>query len=78
MILIEQLDENAIYLLCILLTLILIIISWLSTNVREFVLPGNLLVIERRSRRLYAASANGNLDRSNLSNKYYIIKIKLN
>ena len=60
----DQIDESLIYFLCILLTTVIIILSWLSTNVREFVLPGNLLVIERRSRRLYTTTVNGNLNRS--------------
>jgi hypothetical protein len=61
MTLIEGIGDDVITLLFILFTVIIIIISWLSTNVREFAFPANLLVIERRSRRLYTASLNGNL-----------------
>jgi len=63
MILIENIDENVIYLFGVLTSVLVVVLAWLSTNVREFVFPGNLLVIERRSRRLYATSINGNLNR---------------
>ena len=61
---IDKLDENIIFLLFILFTVIIVILSWLSTNVREFAFPANLLVIERRSRRLYATTVHGNINRS--------------
>ena len=63
MTLIEGIGDDVITLLFVLFTVIIIIISWLSTNVREFTFPANLLVIERRSRRLYTASLNGNISK---------------
>jgi hypothetical protein len=68
---IDKLDENIIFLLFILFTVIIVILSWLSTNVREFAFPANLLVIERRSRRLYATTVHGNINRS----KVLILKL---
>lgn len=51
--LIESISDDMITIFLILFTFFLIVISWLSTNVREFPFPGNLLVIERNSRRFY-------------------------
>ena len=67
MALIEGIGDDVITLVFILFTIVIIIISWLSTSVREFAFPANLLVIERRSRRLYTANINGNLSRSKLN-----------
>lgn len=55
MALIESISDDMITIFLILFTIILVVISWLSTNVREFPFPGNLLVIERNSRRFYTS-----------------------
>ena len=50
------LSQEVITFLSFLVLLIVILSSWLSTNVREYVFPANLLIIERRSRRFYTFS----------------------
>lgn len=55
MALIESVSDDMITIFLILFTIFLVVISWLSTNVREFPFPGNLLVIERNSRRFYTS-----------------------
>ena len=67
MVLIEGIGDDVISLFFIVFLVVILIISWLSTNVREFAFPANLLVIERRSRHLYTTSLNGNLNRSKYS-----------
>ncbi len=56
MALIENISDEVITIFLIVFTIFLVVISWLSTNVREFPFPGNLLVIERNSRRFYTTS----------------------
>lgn len=60
---IEGISDEFITLFLTLLTIIIVVFSWLSTNVREFPFPVNLLVLERRSRRFYTTTFNGNLNR---------------
>ena len=63
MTLIEGVGDDIITVLFICFIIVILIISWLSTNVREYQFPANLLVIERRSRRLYTTTnLNGNLN----------------
>jgi hypothetical protein len=78
MALIEGIGDDFITFLFIVFIIVIVIISWLSTNVRELSFPANLLVIERRSRRLYTtadlnqlasnANSNNNNNRSNSPN----------
>ena len=64
MTLIEGVGDDVMTVLLLLFVIVLVIISWLSTNVREYNFPANLLVIERRSRRLFTTtSLNGNSNR---------------
>lgn len=60
---IKGIGDEVISLIIVCFTVIIIIVSWLSTNVREFAFPANLLVIERRSRRLYSTNFSGNVTR---------------
>ena len=59
MALIEGIGDDVMTLLFVTFIVLIVIMSWLSTNVREIMVPANLLVIERRSRRLYTANFNG-------------------
>lgn len=71
MALIEGIGDDFITFLFIIFIIVIVIISWLSTNVRELSFPANLLVIERRSRRLYTTADlnhlvnNGNSNNNN-------------
>lgn len=60
---IEGVSDELITFFITLFTVITLVFSWLSTNVREFPFPANLLVIERHSRRLYTTTYNGNINR---------------
>lgn len=52
-------------------TITVIVLSWFSTHVREFPFSANLLIIERRSRRLYTTrNLNGNLRGNNFFLQY--------
>jgi hypothetical protein len=62
-VLFESLGDELLTALLVIFVLALLAISWVSTDVREYNFPANLLVIERRSRRLYTTtSLNGNLN----------------
>ena len=78
MALIEGIGDDVITLLFILFTIVIIIISWFSTSVSEFVLPANLLVIERRSRRLYTTNGHGNVNQSNFEIKLHAVINEIN
>ncbi len=60
---IEGIGDDSITFFFILFSIVIIIISWVSTNVRDIEFPANLLVIERHSRRLYS-TLDGNFNRS--------------
>jgi hypothetical protein len=51
---IESLDDDVLIALFSFIILLIVILSWYSTQVRE--LPANLLIIERRFRRVYRHS----------------------
>ncbi|RNA22492.1 transmembrane and ubiquitin-like domain-containing 1 [Brachionus plicatilis] len=62
MTLMDSIGSELISILVFSLTITIIALSWFSTSVREFPFSANLLIIERRSRRLYTTSnLNGNL-----------------
>ncbi|CAF0760801.1 unnamed protein product [Brachionus calyciflorus] len=76
MALINGIGDELLTIFVVIITIIIVILSWLSTNVRDFPFPANLLIIERRSRRLYATnnlnetlnSTNQSQNQSNNSN----------
>lgn len=70
MTLIEGIGNDVTTFFLILSISITIIFTWLSTNVRDFPFPANLLVIERRSRRLYTPGMNGHLNRIMISQHF--------
>lgn len=73
MTLIDSIGSDLISLLIFSLTITIIALSWFSTNVPEFPFSANLLIIERRSRRLYTTrNLNGNLRGSYL---IYLLEI---
>lgn len=53
MVVIEGFGDDVIFAITCLFIVSLLIIAWLSTQVREFPFPANLLIIERRFRRVY-------------------------
>ncbi len=61
--------------LLVILVVTLLVISWVSTDVREYNFPANLLVIERRSRRLYTTTnLNGNLNSNYRTRLFLFVK----
>jgi len=60
---IEGIGDDLVTGLFLLITIVIVVVSWLSTNVRDLAFPANVFVIERRSRRLYTTDFNGNFNR---------------
>ena len=79
MALIDSIGVDLITYIIIIFTIIIIYLSWLSTSVRELPFPANLLVIERRSRRLFTTNiSNGNLNCNFFTNYFDLKRIFLN
>jgi hypothetical protein len=68
----ESVADDLLTILFVLFVFLLLVVAWVSTDVREYNFPANLLVIERRSRRLYTTTnLNGNLNRNR---RFFIMK----
>ena len=69
MALIEGIGDDVITLLFLLFLVVIVIMSWLSTNVRDLPRPTNFYFIERSTGRLFTAnSLDGNLHGKYLNN----------
>lgn len=60
---IEGISDDVVTIWFVLVTILTLIVSWLSTYVRDLAVPGNLYVVERRSRHPYATNFVGNFNR---------------
>ena len=74
---IEGISDDIVTIICIVMTIITLVVSWLSTNVTDLALPTNLFLIERSTRRVYTTNYVGNFNRSTLFRVILISKQKL-